>query len=63
MRSAGMYFETATRRTGDEEEEEEEADWMVERMEERELGIGSRFGSAVDIRLMRFGKTSLRMRC
>lgn len=59
MRSAGMYFETATRRTGD----EEEADWMVERMEERELGIGSGFGSAVDIRLMRFDETSIRMRC
>jgi len=58
MLSLGTYFETATRRTG-----EREADLMVVRIEDRDVEIGSGFGSAVDILLVRLGKTSLRMRC
>ena len=58
MLSLGTYFETATRRTG-----EREADLMVVRIEDRDVEIGSGFGSAMDILLVRLGKTSLRMRC
>ena len=58
MRSWEMYFDTATRRTGD-----DEADLMVVRIEDSDVEIGSELGGAVDILLVRLGKTSLRMRC
>ena len=57
MASGGMYFETATRRTGD-----VELEFMVDRMEEREEVIVSVFlAGSVDIfRIL--VKTSLLMR-